>query len=387
MERGQIMKPQVDKKDQFLMQLAHYFITVENYSPIIVNGVKNEIWLENIEAPYRIIRINANYLHNNEQMAHDIFKIKNIVKQVKKKTLSFSVKTLNILLDVGSTVNVMNDKKIDSIFIDVNEKITKNKEINNLYPELRNNLVEAQDSIEFVINVTNDINNKTAKDNDEYERIFRKKKNVITYLFIAINMLVFLIGTMLKATGTFDLFAYMAVNKALVKSGEIYRLITCAFAHESILHLLVNMYSLYIIGGQVESFIGKKKYTLIYLFSAIIGGMLSCIVNGDYGFSLGASGAIFGLMGTLLYFGYHYRLYLDNALKTQIIPIIVFNLLIGFTNPLIDNSAHIGGLVGGLFSSMAMGVENHSPKSDKINGVVCSIILIGFLSFLLFFMN
>ena len=53
------------KKDQMVMSLVHYFVTVENYSPINVQGVKDEIWLENLEAPYKIIRINSNYIHNN----------------------------------------------------------------------------------------------------------------------------------------------------------------------------------------------------------------------------------------------------------------------------------------------------------------------------------
>lgn len=381
------MKPQVDKKDQLLMQLAHYFITVENYTPIVVNGVKNEIWLENIEAPYRIVRINANYLHNTEQFNFDLFKIKNIVKQVKKKTLSFHIKTLNILLDVGNTVKPIEDKRIDSILLDFNKNIKQNKDINTLYPELKNNLIEAKDSIEFVINVTNDINNKTARDNAEYDRIFKKKKNIITYTFIIINLLVFVIGWLGILTNTFNLFDILILNKGEVINGAIYKLLTSAFTHEDILHLLVNMYSLFIIGGQVESFIGKKKFTTVYLFSAIIGSMLSCIANGMDGYSLGASGAIFGLMGSLLYFGFHYRLYLDNALKTQIIPIIVLNLAVGFITPSIDNAAHIGGLVGGLFSAMALGVDNHSTKSDRINGIICSTILFLFLLFVLFFLK
>ena len=81
------------------MQLAHYFITVQNYTPMVVRGAEGEIWLENINAPYRIIRINTNYIHNNEQLDVDLFKIKGIIKQVKRKTLSFKVPTLNILLD------------------------------------------------------------------------------------------------------------------------------------------------------------------------------------------------------------------------------------------------------------------------------------------------
>ena len=83
----------VDKKEDIVMRLVHYFITEENYQPIIVNGVKNEVWLENLDGPYRIIRINTNYIHNNEQIAADIYKTKSVIKQIKKKTLSFKVNT------------------------------------------------------------------------------------------------------------------------------------------------------------------------------------------------------------------------------------------------------------------------------------------------------
>lgn len=378
-------RAQIDKKDLLLMQLTHYFITVENYTPIVVKGVKNEIWLENIDAPYRIVRINANYLHNNEQLAFDLWKIKNVVKQVKKKTLSLKIKTLNILIDIGSQVEVRGEDKIDSIFVDSNKGIKKNKELNGLYPNLVNNLVDSKDGIEFVINVTNDINIKTEKDNREYENIFRKKKNIVTHILIALNIFMFIISMIGIVTERFDLFSALALNKFYVSSGQIYRLVTSAFMHQNIFHLLMNMYALNIIGGQVESYIGKKKYLLIYIFSALIGSLFSCVVNGAYAWSLGASGAIFGLMGTLLYFGYHYRLYLDSALKTQILPLILLNLAMGFMISNIDNAAHIGGLVGGLFISMALGVENHTSKKDSINGIICSIILFCFLCFLVFF--
>lgn len=374
----------INKKDLILMQLAHYFITVENYTPIVVKGVQNEIWLENIDAPYKIIRINANYVHNNEQLDFDIFKIKNIVKQVKKKTLSLSVKTLNILIDVGTNVSPRSDKKIESIFIDVNKDIKKNKKINSLYPALRDNLVDDKNGFEFIINVTNDINKKTERDSREYESVFKKKKNIITYTLIAINIALFIFATMGELSGHFDLFTALSLNKGRVLGGEIYRLITSMFMHENLFHLLMNMYALYIIGTQVESYIGKPKYLTIYMFSGIIGGLLSCVINGLSVWSLGASGAIFGLMGALLYFGYHYRLYLDNALRTQIVPLIVLNLMIGFIFPNIDNAAHIGGLVGGLFSSMALGVKNKTTKTDTINGTVCSLILLMFLCYLIF---
>lgn len=375
----------IDKKDMLLMQLAHYFITIENYTPIVVRGVSNEIWLENVDAPYKIIRINANYLHNNEQMDFDLFKIDNIVKQVKKKTLSLSVKTLNILLDIGTTVEVKGSKKVDTVYIDFNKELNKNKEINAMYPALKENLVDSKNGIEFVINVTNDINNKTEREAKEYANLFMKKKNIITYALIAINVLVFALSFLGRMTGKFDLFTLLALNKAHVQNGEIYRLVTSMFMHENIFHIAMNMYALYIIGSQVESYLGKWKYTLVYIFSGITGALLSCIINDASTWALGASGAIFGLMGALIYFGIHYRLYLDDALKTQIIPLVILNLAIGFMIPGIDNSAHIGGLVGGLFMTMALGIKNKSTKNDTITGIICSLILLGFMSYLLFF--
>lgn len=381
---GSIAK--VDKKDQLLMQLTHYFITVENYTPIVVKGVKNEIWLENLDAEYRIVRINANYIHNDEQLEFDLFKIKNIVKQIKKKTLSFKVKTLNIFLDLGANANIKDDDKIKCLALEGEKNLKKNKELNAMFPELKNNLVETDDGLEFVINVTNDINVKTEKENREFERVFKKKKPTVTVTLIVINVLIYIISTFGLLTESFDWLSAFALNRFnVVEVGQIYRLITSAFMHQEIIHLLMNMYALYIIGTQVESYIGKPKYLFIYLFSAISGSLLSCVTHTDASWSLGASGAIFGLMGTLIYFGYHYRLYLDSALKSQIIPLVILNLAMGFIIPGIDNAAHIGGLVGGLFITMALGVKNKTSVQDSINGAICSIIFIGFMSYLLFF--
>lgn len=377
----------VGKMDQNLMQLAHYFITVENYTPMVVRGVQNEIWLENLDAPYRIIRINANHVHNDEQLGFDLYKIKKIVQQVKRKTLSFSLKTLNILLDSGPTIEQNGTKDIDCVFFKEEEDIKKNSKLNDLFPTMKENLIDPKKGgIEFVINVTNDINMKTTRENDAYEEVFRKKDGLVTKLLIAINIIMFIIANVGLLTRRFDLYTTLSLNKLYVQNGDFYRLLTSAFMHSNLFHLLMNMYSLYIIGYQVESYVGKGKYLGIYLFSAIIGGMLSCVVNGSTTWSLGASGAIFGLMGALVYFGYHYRMYLDKALRTQIIPLILLNLLIGFMYTNIDNAGHIGGLVGGLFITMALGIKNKSTTQDTINGVICSAILFGFLCYMLFFL-
>ena len=100
--------------------------------------------------------------------------------------------------------------------------------------------------------------------------------------------------------------------------------------------------------------------------------------------SVGASGSIFGLLGALIYFGYHYRVYLSGVIRSQIIPLIILNLGIGFFTSGINNSAHIGGLIGGILVSMALGVKYKSRKFEMINGIIMTLILVIALLFMIF---
>ena len=110
------------------------------------------------------------------------------------------------------------------------------------------------------------------------------------------------------------------------------------------------------------------------------------ITFGDYA-SIGASGAIFGLMGSLLYFGYHYRVYLGTTLKSQIIPLILVNLVYGSIVSEIDNFSHIGGLIGGFLITMALGVKYKSNTSEKVNGIIITTIFSIFMLYMAFVMK
>ncbi len=372
-----------NKNDEMVMALLHYFITEENYTPIVVRGVQDEIWLENLDAPYRIIRLNSNYIHNDEQYKFDMFKTKKVVEQIKKKTLSFHLETLNIFLNISDSVLLDNTKNISSIKVNDIKEIVNNENITDIFPKIKNKLIQDKEGIDLLVNVTNDINAKTVSYNETYTEIFKEKKSVITPILIGVCVLVFIlmyiIGNGSEDVGTLLLFG--ANYKELVQSGQVWRLVTSIFLHIGIIHLIVNMYALWVIGHQMESFLGKLKYLIVFLGSGIIGSLLSVTVHS--GITAGASGAIFGLLGSLLYFGYHYRLYLGTVLKTQVIPIIILNLIIGFTLPGIDNFGHIGGLVGGYLLTMALGIPGKSNKSDRINGIIVLTILVGFLIFML----
>lgn len=377
MKLGERNMNYMDPKEEIIMKLVHYFITEENYEPMIVNGVKNEIWLENLEAPYKVIRINSNYIHNNDQLAFDNYKIKNVTKQIKQKTFTFNMKTLNLLLDVGDNVSIKPTKNIDNYKIDDINDLRDDSSIAGLFPKLKTLSLKKDNSFDTFIKITSDINQKSEEKEKRFENIFAPKKIIITKVLIIINVLLFIL-TLLDV----NLFNKLILDPIGVRNGEVYRLLTSIFMHGSIYHLVVNMYSLYFLGKELETFLGKTKFIIIYLISGLTGSLLSCILTNSY--SLGASGAIFGLLGSLLYFGMHYRLYLGSVLVKQIVPIIVLNLLIGFTFSGIDNAAHIGGLIGGIFITMALGIDSNTDKQTKINGYITLFIYLGFLIYLLF---
>jgi len=366
--------------DMVIMNLLNYFITEENYNPMIIHGINNEIWLENLNNEYKIVRIVSHHIHNKEQLDFDKFKLARIVSQVKKKTLSFKVKVLNIYTDIEDT-KILSD---NDIYIS-KEKDINNPKLINIFPNIVEKTERKENGIEYFVKVTDNINKKNEKRSKMAEKIFSYKKPIITYIIISLCILLF--GAMyMFGNGSEDkltLLAFGANLDLLVESGQIYRLFTCIFLHIGIFHLVCNMYSLYVIGKEVESLYGKLKFLIIYILSGICGSILSLAFNANT-ISAGASGAIFGLLGAMLYFGYYYRTYLGASIKSSVLPVIILNLIIGFLNPGIDNSAHIGGLVAGIFSSMLVGVPDKSGKRDRINGIVLTIIYIAFICYLAF---
>lgn len=371
------------KNDELVMRLLHYFITEEGYSPIILHGAQNEIWLENLGSDCKVVRIVSNYIHNDEQLEFDLFKTSQILRRIKRKTFTFKMNVLSIFVNLGENVHLKNfEQNGSNIFLVEIEKI---KDLEN-YPEIKHRfprIFEETDfkekGLELFVKITEDLNKKNQEDAAKMEDVFKMKKPIITYTLIAINIIVFLFELILGINHV----AYYGANIAsMIQDGEFYRLITSAFLHASILHLFCNMYCLYILGPQLESFFGKTKFLCIYLFSAVAGNLMSMLFTS--GASVGASGAIFGLFGTMLYFGYHYRVYLGNVIKSQLIPLIAFNLLLGFMVSGIDNAAHIGGLIGGTLMTMALGVKYKSTTFERTNGIVMVTIFTVFLIYMAF---
>lgn len=176
---------------------------------------------------------------------------------------------------------------------------------------------------------------------------------------IVINVLVFFLLSLRGDTESgYFMLQYGAMYEPLVTEGhEYYRLITSLFLHFGIQHLLNNMVMLGALGYQLENEIGRIRFLLIYFISGIGGNLCSLYWNVSHGeqvISAGASGAIFGLMGALLYIVAVNRGRLGRLSGRGMLIMVALSLYFGLTSSGVDNSAHIGGLICGILITVLL---------------------------------
>lgn len=369
----------INQQEVIVMKLVHYFVTERGYNPVVVHGINDEIWLENMKDDYKIVRIVSRYIHNNEQLDFNKFRAKQIAKKLKMKTFSFKMNVLSIYVNLGDNVDelTVNDDNDKGFKVNTMRDLEKNKEIKEIYPDIVEKTKHKEKGIDLLFKITDDINQNNERKGKIMDKIFSSKKPIITYILIFLCIIMFFVSEG-YTEDFYMLIKYGAINGQLVKNGEIYRLITYMFLHGGIIHIFLNMYSLYVVGPRVEDFFGKWKFALIYLMSGIGSGLLS-IGLGDYT-SVGASGAIFGLFGALIYFGNNYRGYIGAMIKSQVVPIVIYNLLMGFFIPGIDMWGHVGGLITGLITANMLGtIEN---KKYDMKNIMLFVIYMVFLIYL-----
>ncbi|WP_082407016.1 rhomboid family intramembrane serine protease [Bacillus sp. JCM 19041] len=146
--------------------------------------------------------------------------------------------------------------------------------------------------------------------------------------------------------------------------GEWWRLVTSMFLHIGMLHLLFNGMALYFLGSAVEQLFGSFRFLMIYFLAGIFGSIVSFAFNDSV--SAGASGALFGCFGALLYFGLKQPNLFFRTLGRNIFFLLLFNLVLGFIVPGIDNGAHIGGLIGGFLTAVLVRMPKEKKKTSGI---------------------
>jgi len=194
----------------------------------------------------------------------------------------------------------------------------------------------------------------------------RSTTPVVTYGLIAVNVVAFVVQT---ASVTVE--RQLTLSPPAIADGDLYRLVTSAFLHYGVMHLLFNMWALYVVGPPLEMWLGRLRFGTLYALSALGGSVLVYLLSPLNAATAGASGAVFGLFGAT--FVVAKRLHLDIR---WVVALIVINLVITLTVPGISWQGHVGGLVTGALIAAAC---VYAPREHRylIQGAVTvSVVMV-----------
>ena len=200
----------------------------------------------------------------------------------------------------------------------------------------------------------------------------------VSITLVALNVLVFVLGlavgerALQEAYGNVPgpvLFSDGEVGGVAI--GEYYRLLTAAFLHAGVFHLAMNMFALATLGPTLESALGRIRFLALYMLSALGGSTLSFLVSSPGQLGVGASGAVFGLFGA-----YYVVVRRMGGETRQIVTLLVINLVITFTIPVIDELAHLGGLVTGAVVAVALAYAPRGPRRTQLQAAAGVLVLV-----------
>lgn len=283
------------------------------------------------------------------------------------------IKTLGMQFSLNMII-LSNEEYIYTDYTSMANKLILDKENDNVI-SCDNSCIPLREIFESTMQ-ENKIKNTHIKEN------FLKYK-IPTLIIISINIIIFIITQaviynitnnvresslvlseeMINVINNSVLISFGAKYNILIEQGEIWRLVSCAFLHSNLIHIACNMYSLYIIGPQIQQAYGITKYLIIYIISCVTSSLLSYFMSPS-GISVGASGGIFGLMGALLAYAIIERNKIQKKYILSLIQIIILNLFIGLSIKNIDNFAHIGGLIGGGFAGYIIYLMSNRSKTS-----------------------
>lgn len=205
----------------------------------------------------------------------------------------------------------------------------------------------------------------------------------VARILLTINIVVFVVPWLLdvigiRIVGAVSVYDFLLIwgakdNAAIYAGGQYYRFLTAMFLHGGLAHLFFNSFALYSLGFETERLFGAQRFLAIYMIAGLGGGVASYALNPNP--SVGASGAIFGLIGALIAFYVVARPVLGGIARQQLgslIFITLINLALGFTTPYIDNNAHIGGLLTGallgwlLAPRFALDTQSYPPTLVRL---------------------
>ncbi len=378
--------------------MAYYFVKDHAYRVLHINENAKEIWLEKYtHKTTRIIRLVHQGFDWKNHLKRDIGIVFQKVKSIKRLLRGKHVEIHNIYIHKHAPVDQWehlkrpmqlqekNPIRMKVYYLDEHHKVEEQQRLQQSLGSLPFERIDHKTEIEM----ERDIHRyRTMLTSSFYQRrkkvknIFSFGKPFMLYILMVINVVMFFVLEANGGSQSIDnLIRFGAkYNPAMIEDGEWWRIISSMFLHIGFLHLFMNMFAIYYIGAIVERTFGSWRFFLIYMLSGIGGGLASFAFTANV--AAGASGALYGLIGALLFFGINYKQIFFQTLGKGLIFIIAINLIFSFMVPQIDAGAHIGGLITGFIAAGIVHLPNRGKISTQMTSLlIYFIIIIGLVVF------
>ncbi|MBD1378885.1 rhomboid family protein [Metabacillus arenae] len=382
------------KQEYFFWELIRELIIKHDYQLINLSNDHQEVWLEPVKVKeFQLIRLKRLDIDWSHSLRQDAQSAGQEFEKIRKQTGRRDLNILNVYVTTYLPVDdwheefqrpitfnktVLKTELIASEF--QREKLEDLEEY--LHVQLAHLLVDQGKDIDYsdIQGLKNEVEQHHSQRVNEERQVFEFGKPIFTYFFIGIQVIMFFLLELFGGSqNTETLVRFGAKYNPLILTGEWWRLITPIFLHIGMIHLFMNTLALLYIGSAVEKIYGSFRFLLIYFIAGIAGSLASFAFSQSV--SAGASGAIFGCFGALLFLGIKKPKLFFRTMGSSIIIVIAINLSIGFIVPVVDNAGHIGGLIGGFAAAILVQLPNNSNVSGRLLGLLLTAALFGGLAY------
>nr|WP_245345311.1 rhomboid family intramembrane serine protease [Halobacillus andaensis] len=377
-----------------MWKVTYDLVVKHGYEIVYIDEQTSEVWLaKNQRGEQNVLRIVHKELNWRNELKRDV---NNAQEQIRKNNHLFRGGRTHLHcifiseyppVDEWEEVEIPPKKRIKQIsvyYLDDQEKVKEQSRFFEKFQlEMTKSAYELED-IEYesqVIYLKQQVKTIQRKRRQELQEVFSHGKTVVAFILIVINLILFaLMEWKGNSTSALTLIEFGAKYNPAILNGEWWRIVTSMFLHIGIVHLLMNMLALFYLGIAVEKIYGSTRFLTVYFLAGIFGGTASFMLNPQI--AAGASGAIFGLFGALLFFGLKNKRVFFQTMGYNLIMIIGINIAFGIIVPQIDNGAHVGGLIGGFIASMMVGLPKRSNqlKSKLLAVFLYSLLMVSMIS-------
>ncbi|HLR74479.1 MAG TPA: rhomboid family intramembrane serine protease [Virgibacillus sp.] len=379
-------------QDQYSMyRLVHTLLSNGDYELIHINPQIEEIWLEKYEKrTSHVVRLIHRGFDWKNHLKADISSVFRKANAMRRFFRGKSIQLYNVYVSSHAPVDEweelkkplrLNEKRplsMQIFYLDRNhfdEEYRRFQQVIGVETADNFALPSEWEAEQFVETYKQSLVKMEQDEKEEVKRVFSFGKPRLTFVLIIVNVLLFmLLEGSGSSTNIEHLIEFGAKYNPAIIDGEWWRIISSMFLHIGMLHLMMNMLALYYLGTAVERIYGSWRFFIIYLLAGIGGGLASFAFTINV--SAGASGAIFGLFGALLFFGLIHKKLFFQTMGRNLLFLVGFNIVFGFVVPQIDNGAHLGGLLCGFLASAILHLPKRRSFKKQLGALLIYVLMI-----------